>query len=94
MKVYPRLVSHVICESLGYAVPTLAARILRDAHLREKNYCEWIWSCHNQDPLPAVRLAIKTRHYHKGFMADYRTARALVDEANKTGEEPIFASWF
>jgi hypothetical protein len=30
------------------------------------------------DPRPTVRNAIKRKHYHKGFMADYKLAHALV----------------
>jgi hypothetical protein len=94
LRIYPRLCAHVICESLGYAPPSRAARIVMDAHLRQKNYCEWVWSCYNQDPLPPVRNAFKGRHSHHGFMAEYKLAKALVDEANRSGNEPIFASWF
>lgn len=58
------------------------------------NYCEWIYSCYSGDPLPAVRNGIRSWHYHKGFMADYRLALALVRRATETGDEPVFASWF
>lgn len=91
---YPRITAHIIAESLGYATPSCAARILKDAREGRENYCEWIYSCHNKDPLPAVRDSIRKRHYHKGFMADYKKAYALVMHAIETEEEPIFASWF
>jgi hypothetical protein len=93
---YPRIVSHIICESLGYAIPTIAGMILRDAHLRKENWCEWIYSCYNRDPLPALRGAIRNRKHHKGYMADYGLARAIVDRFNATDgrEEPMLASWF
>ena len=91
---YPRIVAHIICESLGYATPTRAARILMDAHQREQNWCEWIYSCYSCDPRPAVRNAIRSRHYHKGYMADYRQARAIVERAIRSGDEPLLASWF
>lgn len=94
MKRYPCLTAHIIAESLGYATPSMAACILRDAKLRERNYCEWIHACYNGNALEAVRDAIKNRHRHKGFMCDYRLAKKIVDRAVETGEEPIFASWF
>jgi len=80
MKRYPRITAHIIAESLGYAT--------------RKNYCEWIYSCYGSDPLPAVKNAIRNRHHHKGYMAEYRIAKKLVDHALDTGEEPVFASWF
>jgi hypothetical protein len=94
MRRYPRLVSHVICFSNGYASPTLAARILKDAKEGKQNYCEWIWSCYRCDPRPAVQGAIRYRHSHRGFMADFDMAYALVRRAIETGEEPMFGSWF
>jgi hypothetical protein len=91
---YPRVASHVICESLGYATPTRAASILADAHNRCENWCEWIAACYKCDPLPAVRNAIRSRHSHHGYMADYGQALAIVRHAIQTGDEPLFASWF
>lgn len=70
MRHYPRLTAHVIAESLGYATPAYAARILKDAREGRENYCELISFCYGADPLPAVRNAIRSRHYHEGFMAD------------------------
>jgi hypothetical protein len=94
MKKYPCLTAHIIAESLGYATPSCAARILKDAREGRKNYCEWIYSCYTREPIGAVRDSIKRRHYHKGFMADYKRAYALVKHAIETGEEPLFGSWF
>jgi len=94
MRRYPRITVHIIAESLGYATPTTAALILRDAKNRQENWCEWIYSCYNRDPLLAVRGATRNRHRHKGYMAEYALARALVDRALKDGAEPLFASWF
>ena len=94
MKRYPRITAHIIAESLGYATPSCAARILKDAREDRKNYCEWIYSCYDGDPLSAVKNAIKNRHYHKGFMAEYKTALAFVKRAIETGDEPLFGSWF
>ncbi len=94
MKRYPRITAHIICHSLGYATPSCAGRILKDAKEGRENWCEWIASCYNCDPRKALERAIKTRHTHHGFMADYRAAKAIVDRAISTGDEPLFASWF
>ena len=94
MKRYPRITAHIIAESLGYATPYCVARILKDAREGRKNYCEWIYSCYDGDPLPAVKNAIRNRHYHKGFMADCGIALALLKRAIETCYEPNFASWF
>ncbi len=94
MKRYPRLVAHIIAESLGYATPTTAARILSDAKHRRENWCEWIYSCYGRDPLPAVQSSIRNRHHHSGYMAEYKLAKVLVDRAIQAGDEPLFASWF
>lgn len=91
---YPRVVSHIICESLGYATPQLAAMILRDAKLGRENWCEWLYSCYSRDPRRAVRDAIRNRHHHRGYMADYRTAWHIVRRAIDDNQHPLFASWF
>ena len=94
MKRYPLITAHIIAESLGYATPTCAARILKDAREGRENYCEWIYSCYNRDPLGAVKDSIKNRHYHKGVMSDFQRAKALVKRAIETEEEPLLGSWF
>lgn len=91
---YPRICAHIIAESLGYSTPTSAGMILKDAAEGRENWCEWLYSCYRCDPRRAVRDAIKHRHSHRGYMAEYRLAKALVDRANKTGQEPMLASWF
>ena len=94
MRRYPRITAHIIAESLGYATPTKAALILRDAKNRQENWCEWIYSCYNKDAFAAVRGAIRNRHRHNGYMSEYKLAKALVNRAIQSGDEPIFASWF
>jgi len=94
MQRYPRITAHIICESLGYATPSCAARILKDAKEGKENWCEWIYSCYDRDPREAVQNAIRNRHMHHGFMAEYKLALALVKRAIEKDEEPLFASWF
>jgi uncharacterized protein (DUF433 family) len=94
MKRYPLITAHIISESLGYATPTCAARILKDARAGRKNYCEWIDACYNRNPLRAVQDAIRFRHKHSGYMAEFKDAKALVERSIKDGEEPELASWF
>jgi hypothetical protein len=91
---YPRICAHIICHSLGYAAPTTAARILMDAHGNAPNYCEWIWSCYGTDAKKAVQGAIRGRHAHHGYMADFNVAYGLVRRAIDSGQEPLFGSWF
>lgn len=91
---YPRICAHIIAESLGYATPTTAATILKDAHRRQENWCEWIASCYRCDPRPAVQNAIKNRQHHRGYMASYQLALNIVQHEIDTGESPMFASWF
>lgn len=91
---YPRTTSHIIAESLGYATPTTAARIGLDGLYQRPNYCEWMASCYRGDASAVLENSIKRRHGHKGYMAEYKLAKKLVDIALEKGEEPIFASWF
>lgn len=91
---YPRITAHIICCSLGYATPTTAAAIGLDALHRRENWCEWIYSCYRRNARAAVQHAIRCRRGHRGYMANYADAKALVDRALAGGGEPLFASWF
>ena len=91
---WPRIVAHVIAESLGYATPDLAAKIVADARDGRENWCEWIACCYGCDPRKAVEKAIRYRHSHRGYMAHYPQALALVRQLIETGEQPLLASWF
>jgi hypothetical protein len=93
MRRWPLVVAHVICESLGYATPSCAARIVDDAAHKRENWCEWIACCYQCDPRGAVRQAVATRTWHKGYMAEIQNAKRLVLMA-LLGHEPTFASWF
>ncbi len=94
MRRWPSLTAHLICESLGYATPTKAGLIILDAINNRENWCEWVYACYNKNPKIPLQRAIKGRHHHEGYMAEYRNAIALVRRAIDTGEEPVFASWF
>ncbi len=94
LRVYPRLVSHVICELLGYPTVTGAAFMVHDAHYRQPNFSEGVQAVYGGDANRLVSDAFHHRHQHTGYMAEYRLARALVDRAIETGEEPMLGSWF
>jgi hypothetical protein len=42
----------------------------------------------------AIRNAFTRRHRHRGPMAEFKRALALVLHVRQGGEGPIFASWF
>ena len=98
---YPRLVSHLICESLGYFTPEGAAGAILAVVQNRACACEWylhmieVGGRSLEDVgRDTLRRAIRSRHHHRGFMAEYARARALVDRLAKTGESPLFGSWF
>ena len=94
MRRWPALTAHMICESLGYATPECAANIILDAITGQENWCEWVASCYKCDPTQPLKNAIRTRHYHKGYMAEFKQALAIVFRTILTGDSPMFASWF
>lgn len=94
MKRYPLITAHIISESLGYATPTVAAKILKDAREGRENWCEWIDACYKRNALGAVQDAIRYRHNHSGYMSEIKLAKALVEKSIKNGNEPELASWF
>lgn len=94
MRRYPRVTAHIIAESLGYATPTTAARIGLDGLHGRENWCEYVYTCFDRDARACLERAIKLRHHHRGYMAEYGLAKRLVDHYLNTGDEPVFASWF
>jgi len=103
---YPRIVAHLICESLGYFTPRGAANAIAHYKNRRAFRCEWYdwigrqkygrWPTEKElieIGADILRRAIKTRHYHTGYMNSYARAKAEV-EAELEGHGPIFASWF
>ena len=93
LRKYPRICAHIICESLGYACPSTAACILRDAMYNRPNYCEWIATCYRGNARHCVDRSVQYRHTHSGYMAEYKLALAIVMRALRTGKEPMLASW-
>jgi len=91
---WPALTSHLICESLGYATPDVAAQIILDAVTGQQNWCEWLFSCYKCDPMKALKDSIRNRHHHTGYMAEFKRALAITILATFTGRGPMFASWF
>ena len=94
MKKYPELVGHLICVSLGYATPSVAADIILAYTRNKDHYCEWIDACYKGKPKPPIEQAYTGRRYHNGYMSEIKNAKALVARAIETGKEPTFASWF
>lgn len=103
---WPRLVAHMICESLGYFTPKKAALAIICYKRNEPYFCEWYSAMANargadffdDDTVreigrDVIKRAFERRHMHKGFMADYEHARAVV-QAELAGNGPVFASWF
>jgi hypothetical protein len=109
LRKYPRLISHMICESLGYFSPLCAANALAHHISGQPFSCEWyshICSCRGKGYFDEAELlkiggdvvsaAFKQRSHHKGFMAEYRHALTLVmAERQKRGcTDGMLASWF
>lgn len=99
---YPCLVGHMICHSLGYFTPQSAAGALL-AYIQEERFaCEWYVhqaGGYNHEKLlqvgrQMVARSFRSRRHHKGYMAHYPQAKALVEHVRGGGEGPIFASWF
>lgn len=111
---WPRLIAHIICESLGYFTPKAAANAVIAYKEGNPFYCEWYTDIAvkvlrnktipysdekfrevlkevNKD---VIRGSFQRRHYHKGYMADYKYAKHLVDEVRQGKPGPVFASWF
>ena len=99
---YPRLVGHMLCESLGYFSPGAAANAILHYIRGHAFFCEWYyhmaWKDQSRDNIldigrEVIGRAFSKRHHHQGFMADYATARAIVEDVRSGVEDPIFMSW-
>ena len=105
----PCLVAHLIAESLGYFTPQSAANAIAFYTRGEAFFCEWYYDwaskrCRKTNaPLDdtvlevgqlALQNAVQRRCHHRGPMAEFKRALALVLHVRQGGEGPIFASWF
>jgi len=107
---WPRIVAHMICESLGYFTPKSASNALASYKNGEDYGCEWYSSMSYQRTKnyfnvaelikinkDVVKWSFLNRRRHTGYMADYATALALVRKEleTKDGLPPsVLASWF
>lgn len=99
---YPRLVGHLISESLGYFTPKSAAMAILRYRQNVSFACEWyIHMARSWDDQKLIEVGRNTlnatyhnRKYHTGCMSNYLRAKALVDLAITKGIEPEGASWF
>lgn len=66
---YPRLIGHMICESLGYFTPKAAANALLHYKRNMPFYCEWY--CHTTE----LKLKNKNLPYHD---QEYKNELLLV----------------
>ena len=97
---FPILVAHLICESLGYFTPQAAANAILSHRQGFIHACEWYMHMagRDRDPLQVGRdvlnRAFKARRHHRGYMAHYPQARALVEAVRtKQTSGPVFSSW-
>jgi len=96
---YPRLVTHMIAESLGYFTPRAAANAIIAHKLQQPFACEMyvhFAQSFDSDALREVnqdfiQRAFQRRHHHYGPMSSYSRAREVV-RAEQKGSGPIFAS--
>jgi len=112
LRCHRRIVAHLVAESLGYFTPRGAANAILH-YLRRKPFaCEWYsWIGFKKfgrwpDDEELIEIgasvlnrAIRNRAYHRGYMASYARARALVEAELKAAEEGrgpvcVLASWF
>jgi hypothetical protein len=106
---WPRLVAHMICESLGYFSPQVAANALAHYKSGEHFPCEWYSDqCRRQGKglfdeatllqvgKDVVLSAIRRRKHHAGYMSEYQRAIELVKvELKHQGcTSDMLASWF
>lgn len=99
---YPRLIAHMIAQSLGYYPVSRAVAALDHYIRKEPHFCEW--HCHIADSydrekvlevtLSIPRVSFQNRHYHKGMMSSYQTALKMVNIYAEKGIENEFAAWF
>ena len=97
---YPALTAHMICESLGHFTPRAAANAVLQHQRGEPHYCEWYidaagWSGEElvEFGRRTVERAFRHRRNHRGYMAEYARARALVEQERRGAAPIMFSSW-
>jgi hypothetical protein len=103
---YPRLVAHMVSESMGYFTPREAADALIQYKSCAPYCCGWYVSialhgkeCSKEHTLQAilevgrdvVSYAVRNRHGHQDCLPEYKQAQRLV-AAELKGKRPLFAS--
>lgn len=106
---YPRLIAHLICESLGYFSPNAAANAIVNYARNTPFACEWyshMCHCRTKDYFndaellkigkEVLRQSFQHRKYHKGYMSEYNRAIAIIKHEleNKGSTSEMLASWF
>lgn len=110
LKKYPRLVAHLICESLGYFTPGAAANAIAFYKKNLPFFCEWFShmaqfqpekSMFNPEAVKRVQKSViegafARRKHHQGYMSDYPMATTLVKREIENPEKGLgsLASWF
>ena len=97
---YPRLTAHLVCESLGYFTPTTAALAIRDHRIGRAHHCEWYSHMAGSGRTileigaQTIGRAFRRRQTHRGYLAHYPHARALVEhQLRNPGHHHEFSSW-
>jgi hypothetical protein len=97
----PRIVGHLIAESLGYFTPEGAANALLHFKLSQEFWFEWFIHMAGvgrklmlQVAADTIRRTIRQRRFHRGYMSSYELALKIVRRRIATGRGPVFASWF
>lgn len=96
---YPRLTAHLVCESLGYLTPGAAANAIL-SHIQKQGFaCEWYLDMTRKDRSliqvneNIISMAFGQRHFHTGFMADHRSAQAMVENELNGGRPATLMAW-
>jgi len=102
---YPRLVAHLMAESLGYLSARCAAAAVANHASRRGSYNEWYMTMATKQRYPeaasreeallltgrdVLGRAFRGRRFHGGYMANLAIAQALVEQERRGAEAPLF----